>query len=226
MWLQRRHGSIRSHGTPFAWVFTALLLPKVCTLPQSHCCVSMVVKPSGTGTNSITLYYHLHRTAILILQPVEKTSQKKTAASLHGLLQSLALVFSLAGFTAIYVNKDRLLKEHFITNHALFGCTTVFIFFFQVLFGITVAYGPRRLFQRIGQARIIRIHRVAGYVSIALLWSTLWLATLTGWIKNNFDHEWVFALAMGMIAVGLVGQITPSRLFGASRRTTAPTRAD
>lgn len=165
---------------------------------------------------------HLHVTAILILQPV-KASQKKTAAILHGYLQSLALILSLAGFTAIYVNKDRLLKEHFVTNHALFGCTTVFIFFFQVLFGTVIAYGPSSLFQQIGQARIIRIHRITGYASIASLWATLWLATLTNWMNKNFDHEWIFALSMGMIAVGLVGQITPSRLFGAS--TTPRARA-
>ncbi|KAF9169814.1 hypothetical protein BGX21_008311 [Mortierella sp. AD011] len=140
------------------------------------------------------------------------------AATIHGYLQSLALVFSLIGFVAIYENKELKQKQHFHTNHAFFGCTAVFIFFFQVLFGTVIAYLPRRIFNWIGYARIVRIHRVAGYISIATLWATLWLGTLTNWMKRNFDHEWIFGLALGMIAVGLVGQVTPSRLYLSSKR--------
>ncbi|KAF9304811.1 hypothetical protein BGZ74_000476 [Mortierella antarctica] len=155
---------------------------------------------------------------------VEKSSQKRLARTIHGLVQILALIFSLVGFAAIYVNKDRLGKEHFHTNHALFGCTTVFIFFLQVLFGCFVGYAPRSVLQWIGQARIIRIHRIAGYVSIALLWITLWLGVLTNWMVKNFDHSWIFALGLGMLAVGLVGQITPSRLVAPRKtvRTVSP----
>ncbi|KAG0325023.1 hypothetical protein BGZ99_001120 [Dissophora globulifera] len=165
------------------------------------------------------LYGFVATEAILILQPPEKSSEKKLARTLHGLFHTLALVLSLCGFTAIYVNKDRLQKPHFHTNHALFGCTTVSLFFLQVVFGIAVAYGPRALFAWIGHARITRIHRISGYISIGLLWSTLWLGVLTNWMKNNFDHEWVFALGGAMIAVGLVGQITPARLFGSSKHS-------
>ncbi|KAF9199675.1 hypothetical protein BGZ49_010176 [Haplosporangium sp. Z 27] len=165
------------------------------------------------------LYGFVSTEAILILQPVEKASDRATARTVHGYLQSLALIFALAGFTAIYVNKDLLNKEHFHSNHALFGCTAVFIFFFQVLFGVAVAYLPRSTFNLIGYGRIIRIHRVAGYISIATLWITLWLAVLTNWMQRNFDHQWIFALGLGMIAVGLVGQITPSRLYVSSKRT-------
>ncbi|KAF9215827.1 hypothetical protein BGZ59_000191 [Podila verticillata] len=164
------------------------------------------------------LYGFVATEAILILQPVEKGSQKRLARTIHGLVQILAMIFSLLGFTAIYVNKDLLGKEHFHTNHALFGCTTVFIFFLQVLFGCFVGYAPRSVLQWIGQARIVRIHRIAGYVSIALLWITLWLGVLTNWMVKNFDHSWIFALGLGMLAVGLVGQITPSRLV-ATRKT-------
>ncbi|KAI7818236.1 eukaryotic cytochrome b561-domain-containing protein [Gamsiella multidivaricata] len=164
------------------------------------------------------LYGFVATEAILILQPLEKASQKRTARTLHGLLHTFAFVFSLAGFVAIYANKDRLGKKHFVSNHALFGCAAMLIFFLQVVFGIAVAYGPRRIFQWIGHARIIRIHRVAGYISIAVLWSALWLSVLTNWMKRNFNHEWIFALGLGMIAVGLVGQVTPSRLFAVRKR--------
>ncbi|KAG0339290.1 hypothetical protein BG000_002415 [Podila horticola] len=170
------------------------------------------------------LYGFVATEAILILQPVEKGSQKRLVRTIHGLVQILALIFSLVGFTAIYVNKDRLGKEHFHTNHALFGCTTVFIFFLQVLFGCFVGYAPRFVLQWIGHARIVRIHRIAGYVSIALLWITLWLGVLTNWMVKNFDHSWIFALGLGMLAVGLVGQITPSRLVATHKavRTVSP----
>ncbi|KAF9998686.1 hypothetical protein BGZ80_005089 [Entomortierella chlamydospora] len=164
------------------------------------------------------LYGFVATEAILILQPIERASDRKTAATIHGYLQSLALIFSLIGFVAIYENKELKQKQHFHTNHAFFGCTAVFIFFFQVLFGVVIAYLPRRIFNWIGYARVVRIHRVAGYISIASLWATLWLGTLTNWMKRNFDHEWIFALALGMIAVGLVGQITPSRLYLSSKR--------
>ncbi|KAF9968367.1 hypothetical protein BGZ70_004527 [Mortierella alpina] len=163
------------------------------------------------------LYGFVATEAILLLQPIEKGSHKRVARTWHGLLHTLAFVFAACGFIAIYVNKDLLHKEHFHTNHAYFGCAAVFIFLLQVIFGFFVAYAPRAIYQWIGQARIVRIHRVAGYVSIAVVWATLWLAVLTSWMKKNFDHEWVFALGMGMLAVGLVGQITPSRLYARSR---------
>ncbi|KAG0229134.1 eukaryotic cytochrome b561-domain-containing protein [Mortierella sp. GBAus27b] len=169
------------------------------------------------------LYGFIATEAILILQPVEKAAQKKTAKVWHGYLQTLAFLLSIAGFIAIYANKDKRGKPHFASNHALYGCTSVFIFFFQVVFGTVIAYLPRSVFQRIGHARVTRIHRVVGYISIAFMWITLWLSVLTNWMKRNFDqHEWIFALSMGMIGVGVVGQITPSRLFGARRRTPAP----
>ncbi|ORZ14947.1 eukaryotic cytochrome b561-domain-containing protein [Lobosporangium transversale] len=151
---------------------------------------------------------------ILLLQPIEKASQKRAARTVHGILQILALIFSLIGFVAIYRNKDLKKKVHFHTNHALLGCAAVAVFFLQVLFGVLVAYAPRRMFSCIGYARVLRIHRVAGYVSIVLMWGTFWLSVLTNWMKTNFaNHEWVFALGMGMIAVGIVGQVTPSRLW-------------
>ncbi|KAK3814054.1 MAG: eukaryotic cytochrome b561-domain-containing protein [Benniella sp.] len=168
------------------------------------------------------LYGFLATEAILILQPIEKATQKRSVKILHGYIQSLAFLLSVAGFVAIYVNKDLRGKEHFTTNHAYYGSTAVFVFFLQVLFGTSVAYLPRRVFNWIGYARIVRIHRIVGYFSIALVWITLWLAALTNWMKRNFaDHEWIFAIGIAMIAVGLVGQITPSRLFGTGRRTTS-----
>ncbi|KAF9189345.1 hypothetical protein BGZ51_009659 [Haplosporangium sp. Z 767] len=166
------------------------------------------------------LYGFIATEAILLLQPVEKGSQKRIAKTIHGLLHLLAFIFSLVGFVAIYANKDRRNKPHFQSNHALFGCAAMLVFFLQIVFGIAVAYAPRRFFQQVGYARTLRIHRVAGYFSIALLWISLWLSVLTNWMNRNFaGHEWIFALSMGMIAVGLVGQVTPSRLFSSRKRT-------
>ncbi|KAF9425600.1 hypothetical protein BGZ94_007384 [Podila epigama] len=156
--------------------------------------------------------------AILILQPIEKAAPKRLARTIHGVVQILALVFSLGGLVAIYVNKERLGKVHFHTNHAYFGLASIFVFFLQVLFGCFVGYSPRRWLQRVGHARILRIHRVAGYVSIALLWSTLWLAALTNWMVKNFNYPYLFALGASMASVGLIGQITPSRLIAQSRK--------
>ncbi|KAF9930771.1 hypothetical protein FBU30_011307 [Linnemannia zychae] len=167
------------------------------------------------------LYGFIATEGILLLQPTEKGKQRVLARTVHGCLLSLALLSAIIGFVAIYVNKDRLGKVHFHTNHALLGSTAVFVFALQVLFGLAVAYAPRSLFRKIGHARITRIHRISGYISITLVWGTLWLAVVTNWVKKNFDHEWIFYLGLGMVAVGLVGQITPSRLYVASRRTTS-----
>jgi hypothetical protein len=165
--------------------------------------------------NPPTILIHL---GILLLQPSKKGKQRALSRTVHGSLLSLALVSAVVGFWAIYDNKERLHKEHFHSNHALLGCTAVFVFALQVLFGLSVAYAPKALYRRIGQARITRIHRVAGYISISLVWGTLWLAVVTNWVKRNFNHEWVFYLGMGMVAVGLVGQITPSRLYLTRKR--------
>ncbi|KAK3835980.1 MAG: eukaryotic cytochrome b561-domain-containing protein [Linnemannia elongata] len=167
------------------------------------------------------LYGFVATEGILLLQPSEKGKQRAQSRTIHGLLLSLALVSAVIGFWAIYENKDRLGKEHFHTNHAYLGCTAVFVFAFQVLFGLSVAYAPKALYRRIGQARITRIHRVTGYISISLVWGTLWLAVVTNWVKKNFDQEWIFYLGVGMVAVGLVGQITPSRLYLTPKRSSA-----
>ncbi|KAF9104459.1 Serine--tRNA ligase, mitochondrial [Mortierella sp. GBA35] len=152
------------------------------------------------------LYGFVATEGILLLQPTEKSKQRALARTVHGVLLSLALVSAVIGFVAIYVNKDRLNKT---------------------LFGLSVAYAPRSLYRKIGQARITRIHRVSGYISITLMWGTLWLAVVTNWVKKNFDQEWIFYLGLGMVAVGLVGQITPSRLYLTPKRTSsiAPTAA-
>ncbi|KAG0207038.1 hypothetical protein BGX33_007054 [Mortierella sp. NVP41] len=173
------------------------------------------------------LYGFVATEGILLLQPTEKSKQRALARTVHGVLLSLALVSAVIGFVAIYVNKDRLNKEHFHTNHALLGSAAVLVFALQTLFGLSVAYAPRSLYRKIGQARITRIHRVSGYISITLMWGTLWLAVVTNWVKKNFDQEWIFYLGLGMVAVGLVGQITPSRLYLTPKRTSsiAPTAA-
>ncbi|KAF9086391.1 hypothetical protein BGX23_008920 [Mortierella sp. AD031] len=173
------------------------------------------------------LYGFVATEGILLLQPTEKSKQRALARTVHGVLLSLALVSAVIGFVAIYVNKDGLNKEHFHTNHALLGSAAVLVFALQTLFGLSVAYAPRSLYRKIGQARITRIHRVSGYISITLMWGTLWLAVVTNWVKKNFDQEWIFYLGLGMVAVGLVGQITPSRLYLTPKRTSsiAPTAA-
>lgn len=137
----------------------------------------------------------------------------------------MSFVCAVIGFWAIYENKERKQKGHFYTNHGILGCAAVFVFALQVLFGLAVAYAPKALYRKIGQARITRIHRVTGYISIALLWGTLWLAVVTNWVKRSFNQEWIFYLGMGMVAVGLVGQITPSRLYLTRKRNSVAVSA-
>ncbi|KAF9146885.1 hypothetical protein BGX30_005095 [Mortierella sp. GBA39] len=165
------------------------------------------------------LYGFVATEGILLLQPNEKGKQRALSRTVHGSLLSLAFVSAVIGFWAIYENKDRLGKVHFHTNHAYLGCAAVFVFALQVLFGLSVAYAPKALYRKIGQARITRIHRVTGYISILLVWGTLWLAVVTNWVNRNFDQEWIFYLGLGMVAVGLVGQITPSRLYLTRKRS-------
>ena len=139
---------------------------------------------------------------------------KEGGKTLHFSLLTIAFVTSIFGFRAIWNNKELLGKEHFHTNHAYAGGMTLVLFLVQLLYGVVVGYAPNAIYGRIGKARATRIHRVFGYITITLLWSTLWLGVLTSWMSKNFDgYQWVFALSMGMVAVGAVGQITPSRLW-------------
>ncbi|KAG0343088.1 hypothetical protein BG004_005486 [Podila humilis] len=169
------------------------------------------------------LYGFVATESILILQPVQKASQKRLARTIHGLVQIAALVFALVGLVAIYVNKERKGKAHFYTNHGIYGCTAIFVFFAQTLFGCFVGYAPRSVLQRCigGQARIVRIHRVVGYFSIGLMWLALWLAVYTNWMVRNFNYPYIFALGLSMLSVGLVGQVTPSRLWSRSKSSPA-----
>ncbi|KAF9159722.1 hypothetical protein DFQ26_006222 [Actinomortierella ambigua] len=150
--------------------------------------------------------------AILVLQPKELARHRRSLKTVHAVLHGVTLVLLTVGFWAVYANKTMQNKIHFKSNHAWWGLATMFSIFVQLVFGVLVGYYPR-LLRNFGQPRVLRMHRVFGYISIALLWVTLWLGTITNWMNRNFDKPWIMNLATTMVAIGMVAGITPDRLF-------------
>ncbi|KAG0229010.1 hypothetical protein BGW42_001831 [Actinomortierella wolfii] len=160
----------------------------------------------------MSLFGLLATEAILVLQPKELARHKRNLKTVHAVLHGSTFLFLIVGYVAIWVNKSIQHKVHFKSYHAWVGTATLVAVFGQLIFGVLVGYFPRML-RRYGQPRMMRLHRVLGYVSIALLWITLWLGTITNWMNRNFDKPWIMNLATTMVAIGLVAGITPDRLF-------------
>ncbi|KAG0047063.1 hypothetical protein BGZ83_007781 [Gryganskiella cystojenkinii] len=176
------------------------------------------VSPFSWHPICMGIYGFVSTQAVLLLQPNLTGQRKEGGKTLHFFLLTVALISSIFGFRAIWNNKELVNKPHFHTNHAYLGGITLMIFLCQVLYGIIVGYAPATIYGRVGKARATRIHRVFGYTSITLLWATLWWGVLSSWMEKNFNgYQWIFALSMGMVAVGVVGQITPQRLWLKSR---------
>ncbi|KAF9975184.1 hypothetical protein BGZ73_001257 [Actinomortierella ambigua] len=163
--------------------------------------------------------------AVLVLQPKELARHKRRLKTVHAVAHGATLLLVIFGFWAVYANKSMQNKIHFKSYHAWWGMAAMVMIFVQVIFGILVGYYPR-LFRNYGQPRVMRLHRVLGYVSIALLWVTLWLGTITNWMNRNFDKPWIMNLATTMVAIGMVAGITPDRLFKRSGYRTYASKSE
>ncbi|KAL0081689.1 eukaryotic cytochrome b561-domain-containing protein [Phycomyces blakesleeanus] len=143
----------------------------------------------------------------LLQAPTLPASAHKQRKTWHGYFQAIGLIVIEAGFTAIYVTKDRNNKPHFSTIHGQLGVMCVMWFTAQAIFGSILAYFPRLVGNISQKKQYWNWHRQGGYVLLGLMWitsqtgvrSTSMLALQRDPILINF--HW---LALGLVSLGLL----------------------
>uniref|UniRef100_A0A1D1XQU1 Cytochrome b561 n=1 Tax=Anthurium amnicola TaxID=1678845 RepID=A0A1D1XQU1_9ARAE len=140
---------------------------------------------------------------VLLLQRTETVEQKEEGAHTHKWFQMLGFLSAICGFTVIVSNKIINNKEHFYSAHGKAGLTTVCLLAVQGSFGFVMLVFPSAL-GGVRQARAMyKYHRMSGYFGLFLIWLTALGGTQASWTLSQFDHVWVWLLAVSLVAVGV-----------------------
>ncbi|KAF9572076.1 hypothetical protein BGW38_008552, partial [Lunasporangiospora selenospora] len=141
---KQRHVRRRHHGQRRAWQLFLATFSQIGLFLFFGTLIAVLFKapweqPYSWHPILMGLYGFLSTEAILFLQPLEKRTHKKLAATIHGIVQILSFIFSVGGFVAIWANKNKKNKPHLTSNHAIYGTAAMAIFFFQIVFGLLIA---------------------------------------------------------------------------------------
>ncbi|KAI9250454.1 eukaryotic cytochrome b561-domain-containing protein, partial [Phascolomyces articulosus] len=151
---------------------------------------------------------------ISLLQPTSTPKEKEKGLKLHAFLLGSSYLFAIAGFFAIVYNKAISHKEHFTSYHGKFGLAVFCYLFFQLLFGLTIAYIPQ-LYGNITKAKQLwKYHRMTGYILIILIWFTAQLGIRADYIYNNlWSPKLMIAhwIALVLVVVGITGRLRFSK---------------
>lgn len=120
----------------------------------------------------------------------------------HWVLQLIAWTLISLGFAAIYVNKNRLGKQHFHTTHAIFGLVTVIGTQAVILGGVWTKYS----FKLRGLVRPVvakLLHSILGIVVYTLAMITISLGVYTKWWEkvSNEETAWLIIAMLVFSAI-------------------------
>lgn len=153
--------------------------------------------------------------ALLITQPPPISSEHKTVGGqIHGILNTTSVVLFLGGFSFIFYNKHIHNADHITTWHALFGIVTYSLLVLAMLVGVAQFWAPVLVFGSVDRAKsVYKYHRIAGYIILALITSTILLA-LDSDYNNNLLHipYWSVVPALALVFGGLVYGMNPAKL--------------
>lgn len=122
----------------------------------------------------------------------------KQRVTLHWVLQAAALTLITLGFTAIFVNKVKLEKEHFHTLHAIFGLVTYILTVIVASGGIWTKYSFQlRQYLKPVYAKIN--HTLMGVVVFCLGVITISLAVYSQWFLKVSTKDMQMPLVSTLI---------------------------
>lgn len=126
--------------------------------------------------------------AILLFSQPWRPLEHQAKVSFHWILQGIAVTLASFGFTAIYMNKVNLGKDHFHSTHAKWGLWTFIFTHSVVLGGIWAKYSFQlRSFLKPITSKLI--HSFFGTITFLMAMITICLAFYSKWWDRNVDSE-------------------------------------
>ncbi|XP_078595293.1 transmembrane reductase CYB561D2-like [Branchiostoma floridae x Branchiostoma japonicum] len=167
-------------------------------------------------TLMVTGYGLLMTEAILMFSPESSlmiNAMRKSKVRFHWILQAGAVVCAVGGLMAIYLNKERMGKDHFVSWHGLIGVTTVVFSVVQSMGGINLLY-PKLLKSWMTLAQLKMYHATFGLLGYALACGSLALGINSNWFSQEVEGMlWVVCLCCpAILALVIMQQVTTAYL--------------
>lgn len=149
--------------------------------------------------------------AMLTFNPINLPTRELSYQSrvfVHWILQVISTCFITASFAIIILNKIRIGKNHFTTNHGIVGLTAVILTGISVAFGVLAkfSYQFRHYLRALNMKMIHSTLAICCY--ILALASTL-LGLLSPWFLENVSYNWVYGLIGVVIYIGQYSLLKP-----------------
>ena len=126
------------------------------------------------------------------------SAPRATKVKYHWILQVLAVICAVGGFLAIFVNKNRRDKPHFVSWHGCLGGITVFMTCFQACMGTGLLYPTLPIINKLKLAVLKKLHALSGTLIFVLSCLVIFLAFYSNWFVKNVK---VYSVAWGVCAV-------------------------
>lgn len=128
-----------------------------------------------------------------ILSLSQSKRKHNDAVLIHWGLQIGAGVCIVLGFYSIYAHKTNEHFDHFLTQHANTGLTTIFILFGATIGGSVARYNwiVKKILK---PAQMKTIHSIFGLIAYSMLMYTILLGLDTAWFRNQITAQWIQAI--------------------------------
>ena len=123
---------------------------------------------------------------------------RATKVKYHWILQVLAAVCAVGGFLAIFINKNRRDKAHFLSWHGCLGGIAVFMTCFQACMGTGLLYPTLPIINKLKLAMLKKLHALSGALIFVLSCLVIFLAFYSNWFVKNVK---LYSAAWGFCAV-------------------------
>lgn len=149
--------------------------------------------------------------AILTFNPINLPTRElgyRSRMFVHWVLQVVSTCAITASFTIIILNKIRLGKNHFTSNHGIIGLTTI------ILTGISVALGILSKFSyqfrhHLRPLNMKMIHSALAVCCYILALTTIALGLLSPWFLENVSYNWIYGLISVVVYIGQYALLKP-----------------
>ena len=126
------------------------------------------------------------------------TAPRAIKARYHWILQLSATLCAVGGFLAIFINKNRNDKPHFVSWHGCLGGITVFMTCFQACMGTGLLYPGLPIFKKLTLAMMKKGHALSGTLIFMLSCLVVFLGFYSNWFVKIAG---LYSLAWGVCAV-------------------------
>jgi cytochrome b-561 domain containing protein 2 len=116
---------------------------------------------------------------------ITQTLNYQNRVTVHWILQTAALVLITVAQTCIFVNKNRLGKDHYQTTHSIFGLITYLLTVLSTLGGVFTKYSFQ-LRQIIKPLLVKTLHSFSGLLTYVLAVITICLGINQSW-RESYD---------------------------------------